>query len=102
MPVGFQVLDLNHILALEKPCCRILWSGLWRSRPLFDCSVRHAVQSNDPVPASLIKVHDTEGCFAQTHRAVEHDIQYRLEVAWRGVDDFQDLRGGGLMFQRLA
>src|SRR6516225_3382680 len=39
---------------------------------------------------------------AQPHRLVEHRIEYRREVAWRGIDDSQDLGSRGLLLQSLA
>src|SRR3954453_23738672 len=39
---------------------------------------------------------------AQPHRLLEHRVEYRREVAGRGVDDLQHLGGRGLLRQRLA
>src|SRR5947207_3309425 len=39
---------------------------------------------------------------AQSSRLFEHRIEYRREIAGRGIDDLQHLRGGGLLRQRLA
>src|SRR5580704_5334985 len=46
--------------------------------------------------------HEPEGRSAQSHRLVEHRIEYRSEVAGRSIDDLQDLGSRGLLFERLA
>jgi hypothetical protein len=44
----------------------------------------------------------TVGGFAQARRLFEHRVEYRREVAGRGVDDLQDLGRCGLLLQGLA
>ena len=39
---------------------------------------------------------------AQSHRLVEHRIEYRSEVAGRSIDDLQHLGCGRLLFQGFA
>ena len=39
---------------------------------------------------------------AQAHRPFQHHVEYRPEVAGRGVDDLQYLGGRGLPLQRLV
>ena len=36
------------------------------------------------------------------HCLFEHRVEYRREVAGRGIDDLQHFGGRGLLFQRLA
>src|SRR6516165_9324204 len=43
-----------------------------------------------------------ELCPAQSHCFFEHSIEHRREVAGRGIDDPENLRGRGLLFERLA
>ena len=40
--------------------------------------------------------------FAQLDRPLDHRLEDRRQIAWRAVDDLQNLRGRGLPFQRLA
>ena len=40
----------------------------------------------------------TESGVAQPHRLLDHRIEHGLEIAGRGIDDFQDLGGRGLLF----
>src|SRR5215471_18255425 len=44
----------------------------------------------------------SKGGSAETRRLFEHRIEDWCEVAWRGVDDLQYLRGSGLVLQRLV
>src|SRR5580700_2017198 len=44
---------------------------------------------------------EPEGRSAQSHRLVEHRIEYRSEVAGRSIDDLQALGCRGLLFERL-
>src|SRR5258707_6418345 len=44
----------------------------------------------------------TVGGFAQARRLFEHSIEYRGEVAGRGIDDLQHLSGRGLLLQSLT
>src|ERR1700720_551245 len=46
--------------------------------------------------------HETEGRSAQSHRLVEHRIEYKSEVAGRSIDDLQHLGCGRLLFQGFA
>src|SRR5215472_13039659 len=41
-------------------------------------------------------------CLAQAQRLIQYSIEYRREVAGRGVDDLQYLGRCGLLLQRLA
>jgi len=45
---------------------------------------------------------NSEGCFAQPKRLIEHRVEDRREVAGRGIDDLQHLGGRGLLLRRLA
>jgi len=38
----------------------------------------------------------------QSQGLVEHRVEHRREVARRGVDDLQHLRGRGLLFKRFS
>ena len=40
--------------------------------------------------------------FAQLHRPLDHRLEDRRQIAGRAVDDLQNLRGRGLLLQRLA
>src|SRR5215831_2890896 len=39
---------------------------------------------------------------AQGMRLLQDRVEYRREFTGRGIDDTQDFRGSGLLFQRLA
>src|SRR5262249_50758626 len=39
---------------------------------------------------------------ADAGRIFEHRLEHRLQFAWRAADDLQDLRGSGLLLQRLG
>ena len=38
----------------------------------------------------------------QTQCLFQHRVEYRREVAWRGIDDLQNLTGRRLLFERFA
>jgi hypothetical protein len=50
---------------------------------------------------AVICIERAERRTAQPHRLFQHRIEYRREVARRGIDDLQHLGGCGLAFQRL-
>ena len=66
-----------------------------RTRP-----ARGAVATLEHVAVSKSKV--SRSGLAQPHRLFEHRVEYRREVAGRGIDDLQYLGGRGLLLQRLA
>src|SRR5262249_6826907 len=39
---------------------------------------------------------------ADPHRVLQHGLEYRLQLPWRTADDPHNLRGGGLLLQRLG
>ena len=53
----------------------------------------HSVKLNQVVPLWTV---------AQPDRLFQHRVEYRGEIAGRGIDDAQDLGSGGLLLQGLA
>src|SRR5215831_8864473 len=52
--------------------------------------------------AAVANDQNPEGGFTEPHSLIEHSVENRREVAGRGVDDLQYLRGRGLLLQSLA
>jgi hypothetical protein len=63
---------------------------------------RHAARANHTELLPVGDTHHADRRAAQMHRLFQHRIEHRREVARRRIDNLQDLRGRGLLFQRLA
>src|SRR5215469_8467515 len=53
-------------------------------------------------PLAVESQQAAEASIAEACRLLQHRLEYRREVAGRGVYDLQYLRGRGLLLQRLA
>ncbi len=49
----------------------------------------------------LIEEQIAEVGLADTHRVLEHRVEYRIKLPRRAADDFKDLGGRGLLLQRI-
>src|SRR5215831_18149280 len=67
----------------------------------FDIFPRRAMDRRRPKATAIIRPQNTRGGLAQPRRSFQHRVPHRYEVAGRGVDDLQDLGGGGLLCQRF-
>src|ERR1051325_4414135 len=62
----------------------------------------HIARRGRGEPSVLKAQHGAERGLAEPHRLFEHRIEYRGEVAGRGIDDLEDFGGCGLLLQGLA
>jgi hypothetical protein len=63
----------------------------------------HAAHGDDLMEViSLVYRQSAERGFAEAQSFIERRVEHWPEIAGRGIDDLQDLRGRGLLFQRFA
>src|SRR6516225_8406131 len=72
-----------------------------RSRSIRRASPAHSLNSSLELLA-VIDGKKAERSFAKPHSLCEHLIEHRREVTRRGIDDLQNLGGGGLLLQGFA
>ena len=60
------------------------------------------MQRHRPVSISFGEPQDTELGAADANRILQHGLEHGLQLAGRGRDDLQHLRGRGLLLQRLG
>src|SRR6516162_10519053 len=63
--------------------------------------VRHTSDGGGEPALSIVGPELPESHLAQPHGLVEHGVEYRREIAGRGVNDLKQLGGGGLLLQSL-
>jgi hypothetical protein len=102
LSVRHQIIDPNHQLAPQQPLVRAArpgYKGLayQRIQRPGEAARRHC-----PEALTVKRPEDAVVDAAQRMRLFEHCLEYRREVARRGVDDPQHLGGCGLLFQCLA
>src|SRR6516165_12687137 len=93
---------VNNRLASEH-ACRDRSRKRRRSVPAAELgeSSRYAARRNGPRLPTLDDRQFAECRAAESHRPVEHRVEYRHEIAGRGVNDLQYLGGRGLLLQCL-
>src|SRR3954453_1642450 len=94
---------MHDIVTGGDPGENIMWTRRrWRScQEVMQCG-RNAAPSDAVEILAVISRHQAEGALAQTQRLCEYRLKNRGEVAGRGIDDLQYLRGRGLLFQCLT
>jgi hypothetical protein len=70
--------------------------------PMFGKCRRHVVMRHIAKTIAFIEVEHPELGPADAGCARQHCLEHRLQLARRAADDLQDLRGRGLLLQRLA
>src|SRR6266478_2720511 len=63
---------------------------------------RNVVERDSSDEVSLVKNHGTEFRPADTRGILQHFLEYRLQLAGRGTDDFKNLRSRRLLLERFA
>src|SRR5262249_61819052 len=71
-------------------------------RTRLDIGRRRIVSSNRTEAISLAEVQRADLRLADAHRVRKHGLEDRLQIARRGRDDAQHLRGRRLLLQRLG
>ena len=58
-----------------------------------------ATQSHGAKPLVIISIQNAKGGLAEPSGPFQHCVENRHEIAWRGIDDLEDLGGRGLLVQ---
>jgi hypothetical protein len=77
-------------------------NGMRTSRYELGICRRHATQGRGVHLVAVIRPEQAEGGPAQRQRLVEHRVEYRRELARRGIDHLQHFGGCRLLLQGLA
>ena len=96
--LGFDIGDVNRFLCLKQASKRILRvRSWWFLAKIVDESRCRISYCFDAKYVAVEAVHDAEFCLADPGRFFQYDVEYWREVAWRAVDDPQDLGRSGLV-----
>src|SRR5437763_582937 len=94
---------MNEGLALDQALCRGTGSWAVRLNPLERLDAFCICASCGSVEKLAIERVDVAvGHVAEIRGLFEHCVEYRREIAGRGIDDSEHLRGRGLLFERFA
>ena len=94
---------MDHALACENSRRPRSWSIDWRIvLSKFGEGRGHASCGDRSDLAAVAGRQKPELRLAEAHRPFEYRIEYRREIAGRGVDDLQDLLGRSLLLQKLV
>jgi hypothetical protein len=63
---------------------------------------RYVVDRGDAGYVSIVQVQYAELCTAEPGCIRQHGLEHSLQLAGRSADDLEDLRGRGLLLQRLG
>src|SRR6516164_6232910 len=78
-------------------------TGDWQSLSQSVCELLGLTADGDSTKFLAIDDYQATRCgFAERMRLVQHRIKDGLKVSGRGIDNLEDLGGGGLLLQRLA
>ena len=93
-------LDMRLTFQQTSRCCsRSVVQG--SASPVFVISRGKSVRRAGAKYFPVERVQDAEIRTAKMHRLAQHRVEYRREVAGRAADDLKNLRGRGLLLQRL-
>ena len=93
--------DMDEPLAVEQGARTTLnWCRTGPHEPL--CKFLGYTMGGDRVKTLAVAENQTPSAPRKRVRLFEHRVEHRYEVAGRGIDDLQDLGGGGLLLQGFA
>ena len=101
--LALQIGDMDHALSCEnsrRPRSRsVVW---WIVLSKFGEGRGHASCGDRSDLPAVTGRQKPELRLAEPHRPFEYCVEYRREIAGRGVDDLQDLVGRSLLLQKLV
>ena len=77
------------------------WS-LWSAVPELGKCRRYAEHGTRPHRPIVEPEQNSKTGLADAHRTLQHDLEHRLQLAWRAADDAEHLRSRRLLLQRLG
>ena len=93
---------MHDQFAVDQPLKRAARRGRLRLTEALDELGRNAAVYHREEVFAVKSQKAAEGGAAQTHRFFQHRVEYRRQVAGRGVDDLQHFGGCGLLLQRFS
>src|SRR6266446_9974238 len=96
--IVFRVGSMDNRFACEHARHDAPRSGWSRTASKLGKGDRRSPNGYGTHPLALGNYKFAERRLAKTHRLLQHCIEHRGEIAGRGIDNLQDLGGGGLLF----
>ena len=105
-PITILLHQIDHaydILTSEGTLASAAWSGLIRGcRQVVGIARRETAHRARSEIVAVVYPQTPKSGLAQAHRLFQNGVERGCEIAGRGVDDLEDLGGGGLLLERLV
>src|SRR2546423_560293 len=93
---------MDDALPLQQPLLGAVGRGSPWPTQHFKQTLRQTMAGNAPELLAVVGRQAPVRSAAKAHGLFEHRVEYRRDIAGRGIDDLEDFGGRSLLLQRLA